>query len=226
MSNKIINIDSLRYYNEKINQIKQDILISGQNIKTVNGTSLLGSGNVAIIPAYSEVSHGTSDTTFTLTPNVFHVWDVVASLSLTLGDETVGVANEYLFQFKSGETATTLTLPDTIKWANDSAPTIEANMIYQISILKGLGSVLKFTDLITFTIDSIKYQAEEGMTWNEWVESPYNTNGFTIESADVYQIIYSPSDKKSVGGVMTNDYTFANIIANFNYTLEDLPGPI
>lgn len=32
--------------------------------------------------------------------------------------------------------------------------------------------------LISFTIDNIPYQAEEGMTWGEWVESKYNTGGF------------------------------------------------
>ena len=38
---------------------------------------------------YIEVNHGTSDTTFTLTPNTFHIWDEVNALTLTLGDETV-----------------------------------------------------------------------------------------------------------------------------------------
>lgn len=46
---KIINIDSLKYYNDKINQTKQDVLISGQNIKTINGESIIGSGNIEII---------------------------------------------------------------------------------------------------------------------------------------------------------------------------------
>ena len=31
-------------------------------------------------------------------------------------------------------------------------------------------------DLITFTIDETEYQAEEGMTWGEWVNSEYNVN--------------------------------------------------
>ena len=30
-------------------------------------------------------------------------------------------------------------------------------------------------NLITFTIDGTEYQAEEGMTWGEWVNSEYNT---------------------------------------------------
>ena len=100
--------------------------------------------------AYAQVNHGTADTTFTLTPNTFHVWDEVASLTLTLGSETAGVANEYVFQFTSGSTATSLTLPDDIKWANDSAPTIAENKIYQVSILKGLASVLEFSNAIVF----------------------------------------------------------------------------
>ena len=131
---------------------KQDKLVSGTNIKTINGTSILGSGNITISGgsssggsgAYAQVNHGTSDTTFTLTPNTFHVWDEVASLTLTLGSETSGVANEFLFQFTSGATATSLTLPDDIKWANDSAPTIAESKIYQISILNGLATALEF----------------------------------------------------------------------------------
>jgi hypothetical protein len=35
-------------------------------------------------------------------------------------------------------------------------------------------------NLISFTIDGETYYAEEGMTWGEWVESEYNTNGYTI----------------------------------------------
>lgn len=102
--------------------------------------------------AYSEVNHGTSDTTFALTPNTFHVWDEVSALTLTLGSETAGIANEYLFQFNSGATATSLTLPDDIKWANDNPPTIAENMIYQVSILKGLASVLEFSNAIIFPV--------------------------------------------------------------------------
>ena len=119
--------------------------------KTISGggSSSGGSG------AYSEVNHGTSDTTFTLTPNTFHVWDEVASLTLDFGNETGGVANEYLFQFTSGATATSLTLPDDIKWANELS--IEPNMIYQVSILKGLASVLEFDNAPNLIENHITY---------------------------------------------------------------------
>lgn len=174
---------------------KQDKLVSGENIKTINGESILGSGDITISGggssggsgAYSEVNHGTSDTTFTLTPNTFHIWDEVANLTLTLGSETSGVANEFLFQFTSGATATTLTLPDDIKWANDFAPTIAENMIYQVSILKGLASVLEFSNapnvvLITFYYSGSPYSAEEGMTWEQWCNSTYNSTTLKISN--------------------------------------------
>ena len=146
---------------------KQDKLVSGTNIKTINGTSILGSGNITISGgsssggsgAYAQVNHGTSDTTFALTPNTFHVWDEVASLTLTLGSEQSGVANEFVFQFTSGATATSLTLPDDIKWANDSALTIAENKIYQISVLNGLATALEFDNAVDLPINKA--------TWDE-----------------------------------------------------------
>lgn len=77
---------------------------------------------------------------YTIQPNVFNVWGEVTSLDITLGEEQEGIVNEFLFQFTSGETPTTLILPDTIKWVND-APEIEANMTYQCSIINNIGVI-------------------------------------------------------------------------------------
>ena len=98
-----------------------------------------------ISAAYPLVNHGTGDTTFTLTPNTFHVWGNVASLSLTFNAGTEGVANEYLFQFSclSGQ-ATTLGLPAGIQWANGEAPTLEVMKTYQVSILNNCATILSF----------------------------------------------------------------------------------
>ena len=38
----------------------------------------------------------------------------------------------------------------------------------------GSNLVYELNTIITFTIGGISYQAEEGMTWNEWVFSEYN----------------------------------------------------
>lgn len=86
------------------------------------------------------VEHGTSDTTLELSPNVLHRWGTVESLTLTLGTAEAGYAAEYMVEFVSGSTPTSLHLPATVKFddkieldANNQL-TIEANKIYQLSI--------------------------------------------------------------------------------------------
>lgn len=85
------------------------------------------------------VNHGTSDTTFTLTPNVFHIWGTVASLTLTLATASTTTMDEFVFQFTSGTTATTLSLPSTVKWVAE--PEIEAGMTYQVSIVNNIAVI-------------------------------------------------------------------------------------
>lgn len=86
------------------------------------------------------VEHGTGDTTLELSPNVLHRWGPVVSLTLTLGTAEAGYAAEYMVEFVSGSTPTSLHLPATVKFddkieldANNQL-TIEANKIYQLSI--------------------------------------------------------------------------------------------
>lgn len=133
---------------ESLEYTGQAELVSGKNIKTINGQSLLGSGDITIeggsgggSAAYPIVNHGTNDTTFTLTPNTFHVWGEVSSLDLSFGAPQAGVANEYLFQFTSGSGGTTLALPGDIKWANDWR--VDSQYIYQVSILNGIASSIR-----------------------------------------------------------------------------------
>lgn len=86
------------------------------------------------------VDHGTSDTTFALTANVFHKWGVVSSLTLTLASGTAGYLSEYMFEFQSGSTATSLSLPSTVTYVD--TPTIEANKTYQVSIVDNIAIIV------------------------------------------------------------------------------------
>lgn len=83
-----------------------------------------------------------TETTATIQPNVLNVWGEVASLNLTFEEGAENKVNEYLVQFTSGATATTLVLPDTIQWM--SAPKIQANKTYQLSIINNLGVIGEF----------------------------------------------------------------------------------
>lgn len=92
------------------------------------------------VVATLEINHGTSDTTFTLTPNVMHIWGTVSSLTLSLPTDTNEVLDEYMFTFTSGSTPTTLSLPSTVKWVQDIE--VEANKTYQVSIINNLAGWL------------------------------------------------------------------------------------
>jgi hypothetical protein len=87
------------------------------------------------------VNHGTGSTTLAIAPNVLHVWGTVSSLNITLTAPTESsVYNEYMFQFTSGSTPTTLTLPSGVQWMYET-PTIEENKTYQCSIVNNIAVI-------------------------------------------------------------------------------------
>lgn len=95
--------------------------------------------------AYSEVNHGTSDTTFILTPNTFHVWDEVEVLDLAFGDPIEGVVNEYMFQFSSPHgTGTIFIINASILWPNGGNLLIEAGKTYIVSIVNNFGVFVEY----------------------------------------------------------------------------------
>ena len=87
----------------------------------------------------SQVDHGTADTTFELPANQYHTWGEVASLTITLGAGTSGQVDGYWFSFDSGDTATTLSLPETIQ----TDIVVEPNMHYECSIM---GDYMTFSE--------------------------------------------------------------------------------
>ena len=104
------------------------------NKPTLNGVEISGnktSADYKISAEVTQVDHGTADTTFQLHPNQYHTWGEVASLTLTLGAGTSDQANGYWFSFDSGDTATTLSLPETVK----TDIVVEPNMHYECSIV-------------------------------------------------------------------------------------------
>lgn len=56
--------------------------------------------------------------------------------------------------------------------------------VFQIDLSKFDFTIMDNT-LISFTIGSNTYQATEGMTWEEWVASAYNTGGWLVDNTRV-----------------------------------------
>lgn len=115
-----------------------------------------GSGAVTVtIPESSGGSGGTvrieklsTDTAVELEPNKLYVFPEMAELTLKLAEPAdASIANEYHVVFRSGATATTLTIPDTVK--TPSGFSIDANKIYELSVMENC-----------MTYQSWDYQAE------------------------------------------------------------------
>ena len=73
--------------------------------------------------------------------------------------------------------------------------------------------------LITFSVDGTEYQAEEGMTWGEWIASEHNTDGFAkYPDADVFDVISQDWDTvyDDNGVVVVTDV----IVADYSYWLD------
>ena len=87
---------------------------------------------------------GSGAVTKELQPNILYKFGECTSLTITLAAESAGLENEYKFEFVSGSTPATLSLPDSIKWKDGVTPTIEASKTYQISIVNNLAVYAAF----------------------------------------------------------------------------------
>lgn len=144
-------IDTLSYTVAYISVISSDksynlwtkdckILTGGSGTK-----ALTDNGQYAEFAKPTKVESGGSGTvTKQIKPNIFYKFGEVSSLTITLAAEESGIENEYKFEFVSGSTPTTLSLPETVKWSGGSAPTIEASKTYQVSIVNNLAVYAAF----------------------------------------------------------------------------------
>lgn len=130
-----------------IGSVVTSIKINGSTKSPSSGVLDLGT----VITSHQDISgkmdkiavqnHGTSSTTLSIAPNVLHKWGTVSRLTITLTAPTdTSVYNEYMIQFTSGSTPTTLSVPSAVKWVSE--PKIEANKTYQVSIVDNIGLIV------------------------------------------------------------------------------------
>lgn len=80
-------------------------------------------------------------------------------------------------------------------------------------LIKDADYIIKMNNnLITFSIKDVEYQAKEGMTWEEWVDSEYNTNDFHISGYNIwrnlYKVKYDISRSVLITDIITNNYNY------------------
>ena len=122
---------------------KQDTLVSGTNIKTLNGASLLGSGNITIsasTPVATSIPSGG------MLPNVYYDLGLIGTTTSFAKNVTgldSSILNIWAFGFSVSGTPT-ISWPAGIKWAGDTPPTITDGKHYEISILNDYAMYAEF----------------------------------------------------------------------------------
>lgn len=164
--------DEIPYINMSVINGKQDKLVSGENIKTINGQSILGEGDISlsfsvdqsmsdtstnavqnkVIKAYVDskvnmpVEYIYNPASAVISPNVYTVFgNTLQTTTISLETADSSVVNDYVIEFKtapSGEIS--IDFPSDIKWANGIKPQFENDATYQISIIRNLAVVTMF----------------------------------------------------------------------------------
>ena len=74
-------------------------------------------------------------------PNKYYTFGECINLNVSFLTEISGIYNEYMFEFISGDTATKLYLPSSVKWIGGKTPTIEKNKTYIVAIVNNLAVI-------------------------------------------------------------------------------------
>lgn len=126
---------------------KQDKLKSGENIKTINGESILGSGDIEIDGSYNRVY--TDAVEVELQANTYTVVNTPVSDSLVitlLEVNNATLAAEYVIQFQVDalSNGAELIVPDGVVWADGVLPAMTNGKTYEISFVDNLATFLEF----------------------------------------------------------------------------------
>lgn len=154
----------------------QEMLISGETIKTINGESILGSGDIVIQGGRNSDANVQAVDTGDVLDDVNVSYATTAYVDGLIGD---------------------------------------INAVLESIINGGI-------EMISFTIDGVQYQAEEGMIWREWVDSEYSENNFIIAN----NMLYTVSGKvvADTDGTVHSIYIDDEIIDGYAY-YENFPEP-
>ncbi len=124
---------------------KQDVISDLATIRSgaSKGATAVQPADIANFANKATYASKSGTTSATIQPNTFTDFGSVTRLTITLGTVASNASLEermFGFQFTSGSTATTLTLPSSVKFPED--PTIEKYHTYQVTILNNLALIV------------------------------------------------------------------------------------
>ena len=153
---------------------KQAKLVSGTNIKTINGESILGEGNLTVTTTANIQAVDTTDEIEDVETNTY-----VKYVAQTLTDEQKAQVRENIGALSTSDQVT-VDLSNYYTKEEINTQLGDINTILE-SIINGGG-----VKMINFTVQGTEYQAEEGMTWERWINSSYNTINAQVDDTFIY----------------------------------------
>lgn len=133
ISEQVLQATEMNQISQKIDELVDGVNTNANNIPDVGQlatkTELSSKANKVSV---ENVSENTKE----LQPNKYYIFGEMETLTLTLAAGEENKLSEYMFEFASGTTPTTLTLPESVKWIGSN--TIEASMTYQVSIVNNI----------------------------------------------------------------------------------------
>lgn len=121
---------------------EDDILLSKYTVKTINGQSLIGEGDITISGGGGS-SNGRNlvssvDLIFSedepLLPDTIYYCNDVVAIDISAVTPPSGDYAEYTMLFQTDEDVY-ITCPDNWLWANGQAPSVEGNTVYELSVV-------------------------------------------------------------------------------------------
>lgn len=122
------------YTAQEVGALSNSTLIPNTTSQLINDSGYITSKDTPVIDKVSDYS-----SLFYLDPNKMYMFGTRSNLNIMLNQGTQGIVNEYMFQFTSGNTATTLTVPASVTWLK--TPNIQTNKKYAVSIENNLGII-------------------------------------------------------------------------------------
>lgn len=133
ISEQVLQATEMNQISKKIDELVDGVNTNANNIPDVGQlatkTELSSKANKVSV---ENVSENTKE----LQPNKYYIFGEMETLTLTLAAGEENKLSEYMFEFTSGTTPTTLTLPESVKWIGGN--TIEASKTYQVSIVNNI----------------------------------------------------------------------------------------
>lgn len=139
---------ALQSYTEKYQGTVTGVKINGSTKSPSSGVIDLGT----VITAHQDISFKQDKYDIvdmnagvaTLQPHHYYRWmTIMDSISIELMDEDNNRANEFVFEFTCGD-GTSLTMPNSIVWANGGMPPLTAGKTYVVSIVNNLAVFAEF----------------------------------------------------------------------------------